>query len=255
MPVTPSQTDEVAKQIASRFIARKDAKAIQRKNGNYSPVRKDQWDSSSELVPWTMGDLRKHLSGEFSYGHYLVSKENKAKLFAFDLDLDKTGKDEDGNDVAPRDIWNGPESEQKIQYRKQLRALGEGLAWRAKRLLDIPMAVAYSGNKGVHVYGFTGEMDAAEIRQVATEFLSSSVYERVNGENFWKHTHAYQHLTIEVFPKQGFITGEGFGNLMRLPLGKNAKGGESFFLDSLAPIEQMLPMDPMEALLKGTLRG
>lgn len=238
--------DDVARALASRFICRRDAKAVQHRNGSYAPVR----DAEGNLSPWTAGDLRKHLVGDATYGHYLVSKNNTAKLFAFDIDLDKESI---GNNWSPRDVWSGPESEQKRCYRKQLRALSEGLAWRAKRLIGIDMAVAYSGSKGVHVYGFTGEMDAAEVRQVALEFLGTFVFRQVNGSNFWKHDYAYPDLTIEVFPKQASISGDGFGNLMRLPLGRNAKGGQSFFIDSTAPIDQMLPMDPLEALLKGTL--
>lgn len=209
-------------------------------------------DADGKLVPWTIGDLRKHLRGEVSYGHYVVSKDNTAKLFALDIDLDKTASD---NEPSPRDVWAGSECEDKLRYRKQLRALGEGLAWRAHRLLGIDMAVSYSGSKGVHIYGFTGEIDAAEARQVALDFLATFVFRQVNGTNFWKHEYAYDNLTVEVFPKQASIGGDGFGNLMRLPLGRNAKGGESFFLDSTAPIDQMVPMDPLEALLKGTLRN
>lgn len=242
------QLDAVAVELAKRFIARKDAKAVQHSNGSYSPARK----ANGELIPWTMGDLRKHLRGEVSFGHYLVSKSNTSKLFALDIDLDKQSSKINS---SPRTVWAGGESEDKCRYRKQLRALGEGLAWRAQRLLGIDMAVSYSGSKGVHVYGFTGEIEAAEARQVALDLLGTFVFKQVNGTNFWKHEYFYEDLTVEVFPKQASIGGDGFGNLMRLPLGRNAKGGESFFLDSTAPIDQMLPMDPIEALLKGTLRN
>jgi len=97
--------DELAKRLGFLFIERRDVKAWQQENGGYFP----------DYGPLTLKDLRSHLAGLPQYGdvlnqdgtprtdknghklralrahmgHYLVSQENKCRLFAFDIDLKK----------------------------------------------------------------------------------------------------------------------------------------------------------------------
>lgn len=258
--------DAVARLLGERYLSRSDALAIQQADGSYRPDRRK--------VLW--GDLKAHLAGTVSIGHYLVAPDGHAKLFAYDIDLDKWGTWGEGppctrtecskphipaHNVHPREVWaegleilqSGGEATDLFKvYRRQLRALAEGLAERATRVLEVPTAVAYSGSKGTHVYAYTGKEEAAEIRATALELLSGHTYHAVRGDNFWKHDGEFPHLTIEVFPKQDELAKDGLGNLMRLPLGRNLKGGDAFFIDPAPPLDEWVPFDPQVALTKGT---
>lgn len=249
--------DAVARLLGERFLSRKDVRAVQHRNGAYTP----------EKATWVYGDLKRHVRGEVSLGHYLVNPDGKTKLFAFDIDLDKWSTWGDAplctrpecqkpgvpeHNQHPREVWLGAPSEYQQVLRRQLRALGEGLVERAHRVLEIPCALAYSGSKGVHVYGFTGLSSASNVRAAAHELLAGHVYHRLRGDNFWKHDDEYQALTIEVFPKQDEVAADGLGNLMRLPLGRNLKGGEAFFLDPACPLDEWRALDPVQAMTHGT---
>jgi len=121
--------------------------------------------------------------------------------------------------------------------------------------LEIPCAAAYSGAKGVHVYGFTGLISADDAREGAQIVLDSlGEFEAVRGEHFFKHTDTnplfgLTNLTIEVFPKQRSLDGKDLGNLMRLPLGRNMKSTDpTFFIDMTTAAADMRPVDPLWAM-------
>lgn len=246
---------DLAKQLGFRFIERRDVKAVQHGNGSYEPER----------TPWRLSDLVDHIEGKRTLGHYLVSPENKCRLFAFDIDLVKGIKNPDTNEWDPI-VWPGPDEQptafmpreaflQRDHWAAptliaQLNALAEGLARRARKLLEVPVAIAYSGSKGLHVYAFTGSIDAADAKASADFILESfGVFERSRGHNFWKHTDGYEAFEIEVFPKQGSLDGKDLGNLMRLPLGVNRKTGQhGFFVRAQPPLTEFTLMDSAAAL-------
>ena len=196
--------DSIDALLAKRFIERRDVKAVQHPGGAYTPER----------TPWKMGDLRAHLAGEKTFGHYLISEEGNTKLFAFDIDLVKNGywisTKEDkllngGEPCNPREIWLTEGHEGREYLTAQLRAMAEGLAIRTHRLSggEFPVAMAYSGNKGLHVYGLIGSTPAEEARAIAIEVLKSfHCFEPARGNNFWVHKTEYKNLEIEIFPKQ-----------------------------------------------------
>lgn len=270
---TQDPTRELAIQLANTFIERKDVKAVQNpKNGSYRPdgryvhlLNPDRWECQ-EYFPWKLPDLLDHLNGVRTYGHYLVSTEGLCKVFVLDIDLKEKGRLRDWDaahetftyrDVEPRTIWNGPSQNDKNNLRTQLRCLGEGLALRAEKLLGIKTAFAYSGNKGVHVYGLLGTTDAATAMGAAVEVLESfETFEPARGKAFWKHVDAYDSLEIEIFPKQEEVKEGHFGNLVRLPLGIHRKSGQAaYFIDTNAGYEAMVPDDnPMLALTAGSFR-
>lgn len=241
--------------IPKRFISRRDVKAVQHKDGSYTPEREK----------WKMSDVKAHLSGDRSLGHYLMGEDGTVKLWAFDIDLKKTGlwmnitKEDEllggGQECNPRELWHQTDHPSREYFTTLLRCMAEGLAIRANRLCngEYPIAIAYSGNKGLHVYGFTGPVPADEARAEATEVLKSfNCFEPSRGTNFWVHTGdaGYaKNLEIEIFPKQDNLDGKELGNLMRLPLGINAKSGqEAFFIDTRCGYNQLKKYDPMKAL-------
>lgn len=279
------QQKEVAKLFAAKFIARSDVKAIQRSNGDYNP----HVDREGNLLPgsgFAMQDLLNHISGSATYGHYLLNKDSQCKLFVFDIDLDKpdpqrpetydqlvlpTDVDSDGvwcnfAPCNPREVWLDRSKTLARNYLKfQLRMMANTLAAAIHKELEIPVAAAYTGNKGVHVYGFTGLMPAADVRDGAMMVLDSlGTYAPSKGQNFFKHKPvatgdsiideelSYQCMTVEVFPKQVSLEGKTYGNLCRLPLGKNQKNPQdpTFFLDFRGNIgsQSFMQRDPIDAL-------
>lgn len=259
--------------IAKRFIARPDVMAVQTATGYFPRPER-----------FKRGVIAAHVTGERSFGHYLLDTDSTCKLFAFDLDLRKGGKacpvdlDERGNptihwdrarDCNPREEWLNPDSDLKLHLAMQLRGLAEAIAWRARRTYGFDVIVSYSGGKGMHVYVLCGRRPAAQARGMSLALLESwsygdtgsPLFERVRGDVFWRHTDplAYNCVDVELFPKQDELEGGDYGNLMRLPLGIHAKTrNKAFFVDITKPITRHEPFvadDVLLTLQKGSIRG
>lgn len=253
--------------ISKLFISRPDVKAVQSPDGAYRPDVVSWQEKPVRYRPWDMQALTDHLAGTRTYGHYMLSSDNQAKLFAFDIDLDKTGilpllplpEDPDDADwmdsfteCNPREVWLDRASPARSYIKYSMRHLAEYLQQKVEGLLSIPTAVAYTGAKGLHVYGFTGRMAAAEVRAAMMYVLKDLPGEWVRGDAFWKSGYTQDHsfMTVECFPKQDTLGQDGFGNLMRLPLGRNLKSPDpTFFLDlERTAMGVLLPADPREIL-------
>lgn len=272
-------SNELADLFAKRFIARRDVKAVQRPNGEYVV---DTRYPDPERLPWKRSDILAHIAGEKTYGHYLLNSDDTCKLFAFDVDLIKNepakgiighwpnmqGVDplaihgDDAilvEDFDPREAWQDRRHPGRPWLKYQMRMLGGMLAHTIKNTLDVECAVAYTGAKGIHVYGFTGLVPAQVARDGATLVLEElGCFEATRGTNFYKHTNpdpvdGYQNFTIEVFPKQDSLDGKDLGNLMRLPLGRNLKSKDpTFFVDLTKPMGELSPhRDPVGLLTTG----
>lgn len=257
----PEASDDLAAALGKRFIERRDVKAIQSRSGAYSPVL----DIEKKREKFTMRDLRAHLDGARTFGHYLVSPEGNCRVFAFDIDLNKAGKyfDDNGDihDINPREAWLGTSVGETHPAKKELtitlRCLGEALLLRTHALLEMPVALAYSGGKGVHVYAFLGSMPAADARVIAREVLDSYTdeFRAIRGDSFFEHATSYRNVSLELFPKQDDLEGKDLGNLMRLPLGVNRKTGQrGFFIDVNQGYDKMVPDDAALVLAHGSVR-
>lgn len=254
----------IVNEIAVKFIERRDVKAVQQRSGIYIPVV----DKDDNRLKFTRSDLEEHVAGTKSFGHYLISPEGNCRLFAYDIDLAKSWQPATPDEpdppletwtpkgvlsVSPREILKDATHAARPRLITELRCVAEGLAARVQRVLDIPVAIAFSGSKGLHVYGFTGSAPAFEVRNAAMDVMKSyGVFAPVRGDNFYRHTNppqwGFPNVEIELFPKQGSLEGKDLGNLMRLPLGRNRKGSEAFFIDPNAPHDQLVPLDPARAL-------
>lgn len=223
--------------LAKLFIERRDCKAIQRADGIYNPVNSK----------WTSSDIQDHLAGKKTYGHYLLDPvTNHARVLCFDIDLNKESRLEFRSKDEERIGW----------LTAELRCFANSISDKITELLDIPTAQLFSGNKGVHVYGFTGSAPAGSIREagklVIESFLKPSSSEpeftALRGENFYNH-YSYPEIEIEIFPKQDSVENGHFGNLLRLPLGIHRKSGrESFFYDRQASLWEFVPVNPEKVL-------
>lgn len=260
-------SDELTNLFAQRFIARPDVKAIQHSDGSWSPHTENR-KRDGVRIPWRREDLDHHIAGSQTFGHYLLSAESHCKLFAFDIDLEKTGwlpnEDEtdfeqigeptDRSDESLRKVWLNRAHPGRTWMKLQFKQIAHMLLNTIHTELELPCAVAYSGGKGVHVYAFTGLIPAKDAREGAQIVLDLLPFKAVRGENFWKHTNqdpikGYPNISIETFPKQNSLDGKDLGNLMRLPLGRNLKSQDpTFFVDMTSPIGQMVPIDPVWAL-------
>lgn len=294
---------ELARLLAKKFIQRPDVKAIQleRSGGGLS---QGDWFPDNRVNPekrpnsphlphgFNMAHLLAHLDGERTYGHYLLDADSNCKLFAFDIDLEKSGsivstpnfKDmPEGLSSESEEMWfrehsvidivdaKSPQNLRDLwaDRRREAAPARRWLKYQMKHLahiiaakvveLDIPCAVAYSGSKGVHVYGFTGTLPAVEVREAAMLVLDMlDEFEPMRGKNFFRHKnddpfHGFQNFSVEVFPKQGSLDGRSLGNLMRLPLGKNWKNPKdpTFFVDMTTPLAEMRPVADPVKLLEG----
>lgn len=285
-------TETMATLLAKKFIQRRDAKAKQKPNGDYLPVA--HWNSDGTrgaTLPWTMADINSHLSGVNTYGHYLLDESDQCKLFAFDIDLEKnrpetaaspafTGSypilpdlsaytddisDEEYYRLVsiaecdPRVDWMNRAHPARPWLKQQLRTVAERLSATIYNELEIPTATAYSGSKGLHVYGFTGSISASAARDAAELVLQlSGQFAPTKGGNFYKHINqdpllGLPNVSIEVFPKQSSLKGKDLGNLMRLPLGRNLKSPDpTFFVDQRLALSTIAPHpDPIALLESG----
>lgn len=272
--------DQLAALFAKRFIQRRDVKAVQFSSGAFVPDRELKRRGTDTKDPgvhgplgWEMQHLTAHLEGTATYGHYVTDQEDKARCFTLDIDLQKEGfwcsMPTDGSDPQafacnPREVWldRNPDTaipEARQWFKTQMGTIGRRLVRVIHEQLGIGSAVAYSGAKGIHVYGFTGPMSAAEVRDGALFVLDyTDEWKPLKGEHFFTHKVedpflGYQNFSIEVFPKQGSLEGKDLGNLVRLPLGRNLKSQDpTFFVDLQTPIGEMAPHpDPVFLLETG----
>lgn len=126
--------------------------------------------------------------------------------------------------------------------------------------------VSYSGSKGVHVYAFFEDPLPAEDARVAGRIVlegmgwipkrasvggSADSYNPSVGDksNFFVSEDrdpvtGYPNFEIEVYPKQDKVREGGFGNLMRLPLGRNFKSERdtAFLIDCTQRMGVMKPV-------------
>lgn len=262
-----TETRELVRLLGSKFIQRRDVKAFQQDDGAWYPDR----------TPFTMQDFEAHLAGTRTLGHYMLDPEGNCKLFAFDLDLVKHNRECPGGtctgcDVTfPNLVPDGQDNPQATDFpfvgipremykadnaalrslKIQLRCMAEGLAYRVSQH-GIPVAIATSGHKGLHVYGFTGCVPAEVAKSVAIGVLEDfGCFEPFKGQNFWRHKSSYHVLDIEVFPKQDNLNGKDLGNLMKLPLGVHrVTKNRSTFLSTSSSYDRFITMDP-ERVLSG----
>jgi hypothetical protein len=259
--------------LAAKFIQRRDAKAIQYGDG-YMPVT-DTGKADGERLAWTRADLEAHVAGTKSFGHYLVDLDGKCKLFAFDIDLSQpdtragraptwVGIEEDGSwtdmepkTLNPREAWHHPKAPENLRrfLMSQLHGAAVALATTVTDAIGCPVAVAYSGNKGVHVYGLIGSELAGDVREAANEVINfNGGYEPLRGKNFFRHSDddpikGFPCIDVEIFPKQDNLSGKDLGNLMRLPLGVHGKSKQrAYFVTLSSPIDSLTEMDPVKAL-------
>lgn len=282
---------QLAELVARRFISRRDVKALQVRDGGYRPI--DQPFQMADLIAHVQGkatfghylldqgskckifafdiDLNEgdceRRTREFipeccqiGHGNWVELADLKKMPFS------EYAKEEDEwlqenstvHPARPRDGWRDRAHPGRTWWKYQMRTLSDMLASRIRTGLGIPSLVTYTGGKGVHVYGFTGHMDAEDAREGAVHVLESlGRFEPVAGQNFYRDTNDHwqdslNNFTIEVFPKQTRVEPGHYGNLMRLPFGKNLKNPHdpTFIVDQRRPAVELSPIPDQRLALE-----
>lgn len=270
--------------LANRFFQRQDLLAYH-DGEHYRPLKK----------PLSGPLLLEHIRGERVLGTYLLDTENRCRFFTFDLDFNATGRSyrvdmktleerltadpnchdawlkdlwsDEPEDCNPREVWTDDDHPLRPWLALQLRCLAEGIAWQAASLYPYPVAVAYSGGKGLHVHVFCGERTALAARNMGNLIITSfpnwftgedSRFVPVTGgSNSWRDsTDLYSNITIEIYPKQDVLGEGGYGNLVRVPLGIHPTSRrKSYFIDlgSIPAWHPLAEFDPLIALTKGCI--
>lgn len=270
--------------LARRFIARPDVYAEQTGSGIYHPVNKpftkDLLDrhitgeiSLGHYLVNQQGEAKlfafdfdfvdaprtwlKYPSGEEV--HYL-DEAFVRKVITLD-EYTKAYNEMSAQEVGnPKELWQDKKHPSRQFYLIQMRTIVEMFTHRIHDVLgeNVPIAASYSGFKGCHVMGWTGMAPAADLRALATAVIESfDRFKPTKKDQYWEDQDRDPHtgvasFQIEVFPKQDTIREGGYGNLMRLPLGKNRKApsSRSFFIDQRKGSSLVAPRKDPEVLLE-----
>lgn len=263
----------LAQLILDRHVQRRDVYAVQDDTGAYRPVYQEL----------TAERVDHHLHGRQTIGHYTSDQQGLTRVLAFDVDLEVEGTwtryplpeqfpDLHGEALdrwmashcqqiayAPREAWLDRSHPSRRFVKYMLRTVAEGLSYGMRSELGLHTAIAYSGSKGVHVYGYTDPVDIAEARagcELALDAAGAVLggeFHLHRGRNFYKLYSGpawADSFAVEIFPKQSSMEGKKLGNLMRLPLGVNRKNPSDpcFFVDRTKAYSHLDPADPITAL-------
>lgn len=178
------------------FRGREDCFARQWANKNegksgYVPVRQ----------PMTEHDVRDHLSGQRTYGIYLMQADGLVRLGVIDADLNK--------DLRQKEL----SSARRNEVRRELAYLLEQMVALGRKK-GLECILEFSGSKGYHFwFPFDAPVHPAQVR-TCLQALAAQIAPDLSCFN------------LEVFPKQDSLSGKGLGNLVKLPLGVHRLSGK-----------------------------
>jgi len=198
------------------FKTRDDCFAMQRPDGAYSPIHKEFGEK----------EVNQHVSGERTFGQYLVKPvKNTVRFAAIDNDID------DDSDAPLENALAAAVLEKK-------RAINWGL--RPNQVW-----IEFSGRRGYHTWFF---FDPPVQAALAKQFLERLVGGN-EGEN--RMSVAIDGGHHEVFPKQTALIEGEYGNLIKTPFGFHQKtGNRMLFVD-----DDGTPVDDQNAILRAALRN
>lgn len=189
--------------------------------------------------------------------------EKRAKYVPQYFPLNPSGPTYQLTEYNPRTAWYDRAHPARLWTKRALSIVAAEIAVVIMNDLGLPCLVSYSGSKGIHVYavlhqdhGGPGPIPADDAREGAILALEKTgMFIPGKGKNFYKAidqdpVRGFPQLEVEVFPKQGAVGPGGYGNLMRLPLGRNFKSerDKSFFMDFSKYPFDFAPLDPLTAI-------
>jgi hypothetical protein len=151
-------------------------------------------------------DVREHLEGRKTYGIYLLTMESRVWTGVVDVDL-----------VAALRDRRAAEKERAAIRRESVYIYTRLLELAAKAGLTCIAEV--SGGKGYHFWFPLAQPVTAVDMRLGLKTLVGDLGKDVRC------------FSLEIFPKQDQLTGKGFGNLVKLPLGiHRVTGRKSYFV-------------------------
>ncbi|MHC1599382.1 MAG: CRISPR-associated primase-polymerase type A1 [Candidatus Methanospirareceae archaeon] len=158
--------------------------------------------------PLNLTEIKRHLSGEETIGLYLMDEEDRVRLSAIDID------------ISQKALLEYAKDEEEVA---KLHQLTQNDAARMASIcddLEIPFLIEDSGYKGRHLWFFFDALVPAKLVRAFLKFI----VERAGMPSHGVHW--------EVFPDRDKVKGEGFGPLIKLPLGIHKRTNRrSLFLD------------------------
>ena len=151
-------------------------------------------------------DAREHIQGKKTYGMYLLTGESRVWTGVIDVDLVTALRD---RQAALRE---------KDSIRRESAFVYKRLMEMAKQA-GLTCIAEVSGGKGFHFwFPVDRPIAAAEMRAALKALIGS-----LAGD-----LHCF---SLEIFPKQDRLTGKGYGNLVKLPMGiHRVTGRQSYFV-------------------------
>jgi len=207
------------------FRGRDDAFARQwsdrdREKQGYVPVRH----------PMMPTDIRDHLAGNKTYGIYLLNGDSQVYTGVIDVDLKKSLRDQT--------LYK----KHKSSVRRESLYLHQRIDELAKKN-DLTCIAEVSGGKGYHFWFPLKEpVDAGIMRRALLQLIAG-----LNEDISCFH--------LEIFPKQDRISGKGFGNLVKLPMGIHRGSGKPSWLVRAKDREQSSQFEYLRALTPGTSKA
>ena len=224
------------------FQGLEDRHAIQLDNGEYRP----------RLFGLRDIDVEEHLfRTSTTLGIYLLRYDDTVCLACIDIDID-----------TPKLV--AVESKEGMAGRRRLFEIAKQEAQKQSEkltALGLPHAIEFSGKRGYHLWIFFKDPIPAYYVFRLREMLVIDRSPDLTAD--WKFGDKY-----EFFPKQAYTSGKGYGNLIKLPMGKHRVSKQfSYFLDPHTmerrehQLEFLIELDKnyrikkdmIEALLKETI--
>ncbi len=172
-------------------------------------------------------DVEDHISGTKTYGIYLMKSDSTVAAAVIDMDLAKKFR---GIKLAAE--------EKQVIFRER--------AYLVQRIVEISNTIGieplaeYSGGKGYHFWFLFSPFLPARIARSALLRITEPLSKDVSA------------FHLEVFPKQDHLSGKGFGNLVKLPLGVHRLTGKRSYLtgcrdhDDTAQLEYLMGVHPTD---------
>jgi len=202
---------ESAARMLELFAGREGVFAQQTGSGAYVPVRPER--------DLTIEDIVAHLEGARSYAIYPVMKDNTCRFICFDVDLGR----EEAETAGPR----LPELQKQLL--PTLRAISSSLS--ALGVGSASTLFEDTGGRGFHIWLFFESPISAGLALK----LGRALLDRAG-------------VQCEVFPKQGSVSPDRYGNPIKLPLGVHRRYGRRSHFVTLG--EEAVPAlpDPLATL-------
>lgn len=151
--------------------------------------------------PLQYSDIKDHLDGRRTYGIYLLDHDSMVHTGVIDMDLISRLRSAD------------QAKKERAAIRRESLYLHKRIA-KLAREAGLCCLAEVSGGKGYHFWFPVKETVPAAAMRRALLRLIGKLEEDV------------ECFTLEIFPKQDKLTGKGFGNLVKLPLGIHRGSGK-----------------------------